>query len=59
MNSNDLFEFFSQSDEFSDYEVGEDNEGQLIIYTGLYRARRTSEDDQDVWEKPNKDKNNA
>ena len=42
----------SQSDEFSNYEIGEDNEGQLIIYTGLYRVPRMNDGDDDLWVKP-------
>jgi len=32
----------SQHDELSEYSIGEDNEGQLIIYTGLYRVNEQS-----------------
>ena len=51
MTSKDLFEFLSGSDELSDYEIGEDNEGQLLIYTGLYRVPRANDGDEDLWVK--------
>ncbi len=32
-----ISEILSAHKEFQAYEIGEDNEGQLVIYTGLYR----------------------
>lgn len=58
MNSKDLYQFMSQSEELADYEIGEDNEGQLIIYTGLYRVPRKNPDDEDTWRWPGEEEKN-
>lgn len=46
MTAEQLAAILSQHPEFSEYEIGEDNEGQLLIYTGMYR-----DPDKDQWVK--------
>lgn len=37
LTADELAKILSKHPEFAGYQIGEDNEGQLIIYTGLYR----------------------
>lgn len=50
MTAEQLAQIMSKHEEFSEYEIGEDNEGQLIIYTGLYRHPDADHE----WAKENK-----